>query len=217
MKGTAVLNSGALFAIAKRASERAKEEDGGIFGPVESALVALLFSAATLEGYISEVAFLSGAVDTLAAHQSLTSLSSLVDEIEDSRGSVRLKYLMARAALHGRPFDKGAKPYQDFDLLFRLRDAIVHLKPDTLTGSPQKLLEQLRSRGLVDLPQDGAAVWMLTIATPEVARWACETVGNTIRALFDGVDVPEDLASFNRKFTDDFPECGPATDPVGAA
>jgi hypothetical protein len=202
MKGTAVLNSGALFAIAKRASQRVKEEDGGIIGPVESALVALLFSAATLEGYISEVAFISRAVDKLAAHPPLASLLSLVDEVEDSRGSVRLKYLMARVALHGRPFDKGAKPHQDLDLLFRLRDAVVHLKPDNLTGSPQKLLEQLRSRGLVDLPEEGAAVWMLTIATPEVARWACDTVGNTIRALFDAVDVPEDLASFNKKFTD---------------
>lgn len=202
MTGTAVLNSGALFAIAKRASQRAKEEDGGVFGPVESALVALLFSAATLEGYISEVAFLAAAVDKLTAHPSLASLASLVDEIEDSRGSVRLKYLMARVALLGRPFDKGAKPYQDLDLLFRLRDAIVHLKPDTLTGSPQKLLEQLRSRRLVELPPTGRAIWMLTIATPEVARWASETVGNTIRALFEGVDVPEDLASFNKKFTD---------------
>jgi hypothetical protein len=107
MKGTAVLNSGALFAIAKRPRQRVKEEDGGIFGPTKSTLVALLFSAATLDGYISEVAFLARAIDKLAAHPSL---SSLVDEIEDSRGSVRLKYLMARVPPTGGRSTRAPSP-----------------------------------------------------------------------------------------------------------
>jgi hypothetical protein len=47
---------------------------------------------------------------------------------------------------------------------------------------------------------------MWTIATPEVARWACETVGQTIRALFDRVAVQEELVAFNRKFSDDWPD-----------
>jgi hypothetical protein len=39
--------------------------------------------------------------------------------------------MLASEAL-GSKFDKGNAPYQDFADLFRLRDCLVHLKPDDL-------------------------------------------------------------------------------------
>jgi hypothetical protein len=54
------------------------------------------------------------------APSNLSDLASILEEIETNRGSIQLKYLWTKKILTGTTYDKGAQPYQDFDLLCRL-------------------------------------------------------------------------------------------------
>jgi hypothetical protein len=59
---------------------------------------------------------------------SLQAFGQQLKDMERSRASTLCKYLTASAALAGKPFHKGKQPFQDFDLLFRVRDVIMHVK-----------------------------------------------------------------------------------------
>jgi hypothetical protein len=121
-----------LFHVARQAHERIRVDPQ----PEEitsSALTAIVFSASALEAFMNELElWLSYMLATdPAADSRLTTLASL-QEIEGEKGSIRLKYMLAAAAL-GRPLSKGQQPYQDFSLLIDLRNALVHYNGATAT------------------------------------------------------------------------------------
>lgn len=146
----------------------------------------ILFAAVTIEAFLNELAFVATGP-----------LGDVLGEVEDSRGSIRLKLQMATVAL-GTPIDKGSEPYQSFELLFQLRDALVHLKPKVrnLIGDgglqPKKLLAELHRRGLVSDPNDSSGKWFLELlASRALCLWAIQTardvVEHVVRLLPEGL------------------------------
>jgi len=121
------------------------------------ALVSIVFSALALEAFINE--FLSLAKDAKQAGSTEAFLDELIDSIDESdsnKKSTREKFILASEAL-GNGFKKGENPYQDFADLFRLRDCLVHLKPEDRIETDdngeirylgRKLTERLRSKGI---------------------------------------------------------------------
>ena len=94
-------------------------------------------------------------------HKPLQLLASILDETEASRGSIRLKFLLTKVVLGSETYDKGSQPYQDFDILFAVRDAIIHMKPEKITGEPHKILQRLRANDLCEAVKPGvAASWL---------------------------------------------------------
>ena len=122
-------------------------------------------------------------------------------EVESNRGSLELKYLIASQTLSGRMYDKGASPYQDFAILIRLRNDIVHLKPkqisDQKEGKPPetalpKYIVALQHRGIARILDEGViGSWFDLIKTPEVAAWACQTSLAMILSVL--AMIPDDL------------------------
>jgi len=185
MEGGYFMSSGVLYRMATRAYQRTKAAPSHTTRGQDDALTALLFAAATLEAFIAELAHHAEAGTQLSRVLSpAASLSGVLDEAESSRGSVRLKYLMAKAILSGRPYEKGHAPYQEFDLLFTIRDAILHHKPEKITQDPHKIVAALAPRGLCEREEPHVkSNWLHQVTTRSVARWACNVVRDMVASL----------------------------------
>lgn len=184
MKGGYFLNSGILFSVAVSAYERLKSAPADKTGGQNDALIAILFSAATLEAFVMELGLMAESDSALFGHKPLQSLAPVLNETETSRGSIRLKFLLAKVMLGGETYDKGAQPYQDFDTLFAMRDTIIHLKPEKIMGEPHKILQRLRAKDLCEDAESGViASWLAQISTRAVARWACNVVVEMVETL----------------------------------
>ena len=110
--------------------------------------------------------------------------------------STREKFMLASEAL-GNKFDKGKKPYQDFADLFKLRDCLVHLKPEDLIESNEdklfqyfgrKLTRSLRSKKIFQQHTSVESITLL-ISTAKAAEWACRTASQMVNELLN--QIPE--------------------------
>jgi hypothetical protein len=195
------INADSLFRTARAAYLSSVAHAEAPFSPPYGGsypLVAVVFAAASLEGFINELAALA------PQHQSETmppigQFATLAAEADAGRASTKLKFQLAFLVFDGQPLDHGRQPYQDFDLLFAVRNEIIHLKEDPIYptvpgGEPTlpKIARRLDSRRVkLNLPKtvnpltgdyiDGSFVSLLS--TPEVAKWACETAANMVQAV----------------------------------
>lgn len=191
-------NSGGLYGIATDAYEKARSAANGDREFVsQSPIISVVFAAASCEAFLSELAeCATEGQNTVPA--ALESLAQLVSEAEKSRAQIGLKYQVARLALTGKAWDRGANPFQDFSSLIELRNSIVHLKiakievrglNDVKMKYP-KIVQSLQSRNLlIDLSggTNVVADWLFVVSTPAVARWACNAAANIVLDLLDTV------------------------------
>lgn len=115
-----------LFDVARDAYERSSlvpPENKHDF----AALTAIAFSAFSLEAFINEAGLLASLAQTNPP--SVAAFGTMLEEVEESRGSTEIKFMLARFAFTGTPYNAGQRPFQDFSLLMKVRNALVHLKP----------------------------------------------------------------------------------------
>jgi len=190
----------------RRTENAASDKTGG----QNDALVAILFSAATLEAFIAELALHAEGVAVLAgAPPYIRDLANVINEAEDSRGSVRLKYLLVKSILPGDSYDKGSNPFQDFDLLFLLRDNITHMKPERITEDCHKVIKRLAGLNLcADEEPNIKSSWVHQVTTRAVARWACNVVAEMIKSIRDCFPAEEGSPAWSQflAFTTNFYE-----------
>jgi hypothetical protein len=190
-------NSVTLWKMACEMRDEARWVEKNPAGMSSRAVISVILSAAATEAFINELA----AEVTNAPHSpspNLVSFGHVMTDIEDNRGSVGLKYLVASLVLSGSMFDAGTNPYQDFDLLRRLRDLLMHVKsPDVLTEPPSsstktpKPIIALRQKGLTyALGTDQQTFWMNELQTYKLAAWACGASRNVILAIL--AMIPDD-------------------------
>ena len=191
------LNSGILFRQAKAAFERTAAAPSENEPGQDDALVAILFSAASLEAWIGEIRILasSPAFSELSSH--IGACADLIAETEDSRGSIRLKYLLVKNTLTGKSYNKGASPYQDFHLLFSVRDALVHMRPEKIAektisekSRTDKLVRALALKRLCIAKTPGIkSSWLSKISTGAVERWSCNVAVDMVDSICDGLRI----------------------------
>jgi hypothetical protein len=107
----------------------------------------------------------------------------------------------ARILLAGQGYDKGAQPYQDFDLLMDIRNAIVHLKPEKMYSKTSPLMQRLMSKGIcgeTSLQQPSSLVSQ--VSTRAAARWACNVAVDMVESIGD--TLPE--GSLSRAFVQSY-------------
>jgi hypothetical protein len=183
-----LLNSGVLFGIAKRAAEDAKAGNS----LQTNALIAVVFSVVGSEAFINEAIELA----SLSSQESLTiaAFAEMGAQVEDSHGTMELKYQVAKWVFSGESFDKGTNPYQDFLLLIQTRNALVHYKQldkiaevtssGEVTVEVPALINRLRSKGVLsDIPTNVGASWLTRISTPAMAMWACHAASAMVKAI----------------------------------
>jgi hypothetical protein len=169
--------------LARKAYERSKEESW-------EASVSIMLSAMTLECYVNE---LSHRVADYQKHESigeLKNLAFLLGEYEKNKNSLLSKIELIHFCLSGEKADKGSRHFQDITMLLKLRNALVHRKPEP-TGnfiddpdavySMHPFTSFLVERGIIERPSEKMPpVWSYTISQPPVAAWAYNTVVDAI-------------------------------------
>jgi hypothetical protein len=168
------------------------------------AIVALVLAGAAAEAFINEFAEWMAVQKAVGGKQgkslppALVGFADALAEIEASRGTTTLKYLVASLTLGGKAFDKGAQPYQDFATLMTIRNDIMHLKPREVFVEENgaagrhirdrwpKYITALQGRGLArPVTKGGNGIWLNLLKTDKVACWACQAALAIIRATLD--------------------------------
>ncbi|HET9777783.1 MAG TPA: hypothetical protein VFP81_00725 [Propionibacteriaceae bacterium] len=90
--------------------------------------MSIVMAAAATEAFINE---LDAFYDLTFAPLQPTEVAcaEALAEVERSRGSTELKYLVASLTLSGQMFDKARQPFQDFSILMTVRNSLMHPKP----------------------------------------------------------------------------------------
>jgi len=191
-----IIDSYHLYTIARDAYYKAKQ--GFAIHRQNDALVAIIFAALSLEAFINELGTLAKDAKDNGNNESF--LNSLIDAIDESRienqkdKTTRAKFLNASNAL-SQKFDVGKRPYQDFADLFRLRDCLVHLKPedrlevdldDDWIYSGRKLIDRLRSKNIL-LDSTEVKSLPLLVSTAKAAKWACDIAAEMVIAILDKI------------------------------
>ena len=202
-----------LLLIAQGAAVRAATASVQANALTDDALVAIIMSATASEAFINELAdsvHVSRDSSLYAGRISarLLACADILKEVEDAHGSVTLKYLVASFSLSGRTFETGKNPFQDFAELIKLRNAIVHLKPQDKVGP--KRTDSLANRGLAHSTDTYQMAWVDRLQTPECAAWAVKTARNimlSINAMTPSETEAGELdpLDFQKKFFRDHP------------
>ncbi|MBE9199670.1 MULTISPECIES: hypothetical protein [unclassified Nodularia (in: cyanobacteria)] len=186
-----IVDSYRFYQIAKDGYSKANQ--GFEDSTQNDALVAIVFSALALEAFINEILSLAKCEKQTGETEAfLDKLIDAIDESASNRKQTQEKFMLASNALDSG-FNKGEKPYQDFADLFRLRDCLVHLKPEDVIEEGEngeikyfgrKLTERLCSKGIF-LKDTSVESIILKISTAKAALWACNTASEMVNAILD--------------------------------
>ena len=193
MPGFAI-NSRALFHIAREACGHAPA------APAHS-IVAIAFSVIALESFANEIVEslnFPSRPDNSVEVRTLRAMATACD-LSSRAASLSTKIQVIHAALTGSALDRGRQPYQDFDLLVAVRNAIVHDRPERIesnddggrAGLPLSVVRRLAARGIVDLPDESTIVYPAwnSLTDARVANWAYDTaliMARTLAEAFPG-------------------------------
>lgn len=212
------LHSSQLWLIANQARQRAidaaKESPDA---PAVDAVVAIIFSAAAAEGFINELAscLIDGA-DAAFIPADLTQFAQTIQSLESTHKSTLIKYSQGWHTLAKRPIDETQNPYRDLELLFGLRDMIIHPKARNQAGPPKgrpggrrathkmpDLVVKFQKMGLATRShKDVGMSWFSALQTDKMADWACKASFHMIVAILNLIpDLHGGIADhFRRQF-----------------
>jgi hypothetical protein len=203
-----VSSYGSLFALARRACDRAKQNE-------QEALVAVVFSALAIEGFVNHMILMGSYLSEDPPHEEIRALASIMKDIEDQKGtSLGLKIQMAFYILTRRGLDCGSLPYQDFSLLVDLRNQLVHSRPEKVEWPPRtdwephRLVQRLVLRKVMPKPPGGQAPqFQAVVCRYDIARWAYNVGVEMMNFLTDAVPDSR-LKQVLRSSASNFPPIG---------
>lgn len=182
-----VFTSRRLLRIARKAVNRSKTEK-------DQALVAILFSAAAVEGFVNDVMEFA---PFAKSDSQAESLHVLLSEAEQQKAQIGLKLQIISTVCRGKTLPRGESLFQNFDLLFRLRNDLVHIRPGkaksqffgpTKRTSP-KSAAQLIARGIVSREEvEHAHNWLDVVADQAVAEWAIGAAISIATSVYQMID-----------------------------
>jgi hypothetical protein len=186
-----VQQAGSLFHVAVKAADSITADEHA--GHQQPALISLVFSVVSLEAFLNEIVELANMALYLGYKEPevVPAFIQLMTDAEKSRASLESKFVLANWLLTGKSLDRGAPPYQDLALLLKVRNQLVHFKPneiftdveltpETLSTSRNSAVEQLRSRHVLANDIVGLTGWTAWIETKAMAKWSCSVVSHLV-------------------------------------
>jgi hypothetical protein len=187
--GTVYFHTIELTHIAFMARDRAREDAKRPNALPTDALVSVVMAIVAAEAFINELPeCIRAGENSLPVTPEMLNCAELLDRAEKERESIVEKYQIAARALSGKAFAKGRALLQDFILLVRIRNEIVHLKPawSSQNHAGRKLSASLEQRGMSTVSASGFTLpWLNVLEDPKVATWACETARAIMLAVLD--------------------------------
>jgi hypothetical protein len=173
-----------LFGLACRLAVDARNE--GDKPDVSLPAGAVVLSVAALEAFVNEEG------DSIAGRDPAIAVK-VETALKEPAFPDRWEALIRATSSAG--FERGKRPFQGFDRLHELRNAIVHYRPHFLV--PGELPDTKRGRVLAHLRHDFTvrnepemAPWTHRFLSPGCAAWACRTARDMVRAHFDITGQP---------------------------
>lgn len=151
------------------------------------ALISIVFSVVTLEAFLNEITEFASD-DFLDIPEAVVALGEFLVDAERSQASLESKFAVGNWILAGKRIDRGVQPYQDFFLLMRLRNDLVHFKANDRfeEGVPQgqvhqNLINRFKGKNILAETSDvDSRSWTQLVKTKAVAEWSCKTAGQMI-------------------------------------
>ncbi len=188
-KRSKTLEIGTLFGIAVEAAREIKTDPR--IGGQGSALISVVFSVIALESFLNEITEharqLSEHQPAIEGHPEIVLFAQIMGDAEEAHARLESKFTLANWILSGRSINRGSQPYQDFALLMRLRNDLVHTKTNklfdygTMTNEEahRELMNRFRNKNiLADATATGS--WTHLIQTKAVAEWSCRTAASVV-------------------------------------
>ena len=143
-----------------------------------------------LECYVNDLTHQSSQEIYRIGIKELQDLNYILTTLEDSRASLVAKIEATYYILTGNKFDRGNKAHQELSMLIRLRNELVHRKPEP-TGEwgvnfeqefePHKLVKFFVDRNIIEKPSPNSPPsWSQYLNRPEVAKWAYNVAATQI-------------------------------------
>jgi len=170
-------------------TEYAGEPFGDFFEEIISyTLSTILASVTALESYINEIF-----VDRKAYFPGYN--QQIIDHIWEitERKDVLEKYSFALSLKDKGKFDTSVKSYQDTKDLIKLRNALVHFKPEWSheDGEHKKLMVRLKNKfSFSPYYQNALSAFPNSLVGYECAKWSLETTMNFIVKFSEMADIP---------------------------
>ncbi len=177
--------SGLLIGNAYRAYERCVEDrlSGNVFTTEDNnlsfhAIDVYILSVTALEAFINEVCFGGPKI------RMINGAPVPRDQIEDLE--LKKKYYLLPLLLWGKTYERGARPYQDFEMLIRIRNDLIHYKMRHYhRDNEPKYFKILSERdALLSSPHpDADFAWVFKIFNSKGALWAYNTACRMAKEL----------------------------------
>lgn len=142
-----------------------------------------ILSVSTLEAFINEVCFGGPEIRII---NGTPAPRELIEDLE-----IRKKYYLLPLLLWGKTYKRGTQPYQDFEMLVRIRNDLIHYKMRSYhRGNEPKYFRILSERGalLVSPHPDADFAWIMKILTSKGALWAYNTACRMAKGLIELAD-----------------------------
>ena len=158
----------------------------GINGYSPDAPVAYIVAVVAVESFVNE-ALLSGFARSAYNDSVLWTMPK--DSIE--RMELGMKLMLIPQLLFGKSFSRSSQPYQDVDLLIKVRNQFVHHKMEGKSPKYLKALDQRRVSLALPESTNGSNdhQWVERLSSSEGIRWAHNTVCDVIKSLYDFVPL----------------------------
>ena len=177
---------GHLLLQAKKAHQRSLEDDS-------EALVSIALSAMALECYVNDLTQQTEHPYHSEGNEAVSLLGFSLRKLEQSKASLLTKLECIHFLSLGHELDRGGTLHQDLTMLIRLRNELVHKKPEStgnwgLAGDeefePHKFVKFFADRGVIDRPHPKQPpTWSQYLSDSAVAAWAHNLVVSVIRQL----------------------------------
>jgi hypothetical protein len=136
------------------------------------ATASVLLAAAALESYANEL-FLTGNVKFFAMEMT-EEVGEAWQGLERQKGTTFAKF-DAAMTLRGHRLDKGGPAYQNARLVFKLRNALMHFKPEWEAVVHKELSDQLRCKFDPSPYLDDKTIFPRRWATYACTKWAVDS------------------------------------------
>jgi len=183
-----------LYEIARNACRASRREHANF--EAEQVMIAIVFAAASVEAYLQE--YVDGAstigreeLSEEKHYEQIKCFVSLARDYERTQQEAIRILKAAEITFCGQPPDQGAKPYQGFDQLMRLRNHVLHLKPEPVefengarVSPVHKLVVGLESVGVIPQEQDPTETVDRSdsrLFTSRVAQFCCNTATKVVK------------------------------------
>ncbi len=162
-------------------------------------MICAVFAVAAVETFVYELGEEAFRSEDKVHGEFFRGLGKLVRDMEESRFQLPVKLDWIARYLTGKRARGESGAFQDFEILVRLRNTIIHLKDSEETcwyedgsidvkGTP-KIVDQLQSKGVI--PPDYMPSWIVAISDRKVAEWSCETAIRLVEALLGMLPTSE--------------------------